>query len=103
MKIPSSFTLGGHTFTVEMISGSRLKKLAGQEALGLTIFQELKVYVHNPTRSVSRSVVEQTFWHEYGHCILWVMGHQDYDNEDVVDRFGHLMKQYHDTVQYGTT
>jgi hypothetical protein len=105
-RIPKSFTLGGFTFTVKLVTAEELQKqskLAGVEdgeAYGLCVPDTLTIYLLGATKRLNKAVRLQTFWHEFYHAFLWVIGHRDSDNEKVVDACGHHMKQFFDTVQF---
>jgi hypothetical protein len=98
MKIPTSFKLGGHTLTVKMVTEDEIFKIArDNHVYGIFIPDSLTIYLQKPTRRLKASVVQQTFWHELSHAILWVMNHKDYSNEKMVDQMGHLLHQFHQT------
>jgi hypothetical protein len=100
-RIPSSFQLGSHTFTVKKISLEEMVKLTGgQEAYGYFHPDTLSIYVLAPTRRLKRSVAMQAFWHEVAHAILWVANHKSYTDEKFVDSIGHQLKQFHDTAEF---
>ena len=85
MIIPSSFVLGGTTWTVEAAD-----QLLG--ALGASYPQEAKVRL---LKSLPRQIKEQTFCHELVHCILYSMGKpSDQHDEVFVDGFATFLHQY---------
>jgi hypothetical protein len=97
-KIPESFTLGSFTFKVHVVSEEEMSKvLDGYQAYGVLLTDQLTIYLQKPDRKLKKSIVMQTFWHEFSHAVLWVMNHKDYSNEKVVDQLGHMLKQFHDT------
>lgn len=85
MIIPTSFVLGGTTWTVEAAD-----QLLG--ALGASYPQEAKVRL---LKSLPRQIKEQTFCHELVHCILYSMGKpSDQHDEVFVDGFATFLHQY---------
>lgn len=98
-RIPKAFTIGSHRFTVEYKTPRQLAEFAGAEAYGVFVPDRLALYLEKPSRRLKRSVVVQTFWHEFSHALLWVLSHKDYNNEKVVDALGHALKQFHDTAE----
>lgn len=97
-KIPESFSLGGFTFKVHVVPEDELTKLTdGESAYGVFFPERLAIYLQVPDRKLKKSVIIQTFWHEFSHAVLWVMNHKDYSNEKVVDQLGHMLKQFHDS------
>lgn len=85
MIIPTSFVLGGTTWTVEAAD-----QLLG--ALGASYPQEAKVRL---LKSLPRQIKEQTFCHELVHCILYSMGKPNDQHDEVfVDGFATFLHQY---------
>jgi hypothetical protein len=98
-RIPKAFTIGSHRFTVEYRSAKQMTEIVGFEAYGVFLPDRLKIYLERPSRKLKRSVIVQTFWHEFAHALLWTLGHKDTMNEKVVDAMGHALKQFHDTAE----
>jgi hypothetical protein len=98
-RIPSRFTIGSLTFKVTRATAEEIEKRAGQAAYGLFLPDSQEILVHKAGRGCSAELARQTFFHEAGHAILWVMGHKDYKNEKVVDQLGHVLKQFADTAK----
>jgi len=99
-RIPKSFQLGGHTFTVKLITEeAMLEKTGGKPAYGLFLPDELAIYLLEPSRRLKKSVVLQTFWHEFFHAMFWVANHQ-WTNEKLVDQCGHLTYQMLSTSKF---
>lgn len=99
-RLPKNFQLGSHTFNVKRLAPKEmLRKCEGEEAYGLFVPDELMIYViKSPT--IKASVIMQTFWHEFAHAALWVMNHDDYANETVVDALGHAIHQATSSFQF---
>lgn len=99
-RIPKSFRIGSHKFEVVRLPSEQLDALAGTSVYALFVPDRLTVYVQEKSKSIKQSVLLQSFWHEYGHAVLWVMNHRDWTNEKVVDQLGHHLKQFHETVEF---
>jgi len=99
-RVPKSFKLGSHTFQVKRCSPGVLEEMAGQEVYGLIIPDRLLICLVKDGPGISPSVVEQAFWHEFSHAMLWVAAHSDYGKESVIEQFGHLLKQATDSFVY---
>lgn len=100
-RLPKSFSLGGNKFTVKTVTPEQMLKLCGgTEAYGLFVPDQCAIYIMVDGRKIKKSVVMQTFWHEFSHALLWSMSHKDYANEKVVDHMGHMLKQLYDTVEH---
>lgn len=98
-RIPKSFQLGGHTFTVKLVSDEEMHLLAGKPAYGLFVPDELTIYLVRPSRKLKKSVVLQTFWHEFFHAMFWVANHR-WSDEKLVDQCGHLTHQMLTTATF---
>lgn len=107
--LPKSFTLGGHTFTVKLIStaemAKRIKEYYGEydeddSAYGLFIPDEETIYLLKPSRKLKLSVIFGAFWHEYAHAQLWVMGDDRWMDEEYVQNMGRLLHQAHNTFTF---
>lgn len=107
-RIPKQFTIGGHTFNVTFITDKEMKakcKAAGypegkRDAYGLFLPDRLQIYIQKPCRTLKRSVVFQSFWHEFAHAMLWVMSDKKGDDEDYVDQLGHHFHQAHQSFKF---
>lgn len=88
MNIPHSFTLAG--LTIDIVKSDTLIKEKG--IIGQANYSEQKIYIdasHSPDDSI-----EQAFYHELTHFILFVMNEDKLrNNEKFVDVFSHLLYQ----------
>jgi len=102
-RIPKSFRLGGHTLTVKLIGEEemRVKSKAkdDEEVYGYFEPDTLEIFLREPTRKLKRSIVIQTFWHEFFHAMFWVANHR-WNDEKLVDQCGHLVHQFFDTAEF---
>lgn len=99
-RIPKSFSLGGHTFTVTMVDEDVMLELTkGYPAYGLFVPDSLAIYLLKPGKTLKREVILQTFWHEWYHAMFWVANHK-WGNEKLVDQCGHLTHQFFQTAKF---
>lgn len=91
-RIPKSFGLAGHRFTVKFIDEEEMVSLAGKPAYGLFVNDTLTIYLLPASRTLKKSVVLQTFYHELFHAIFWIANHR-WGDEKLVDQCGHLLHQ----------
>ena len=90
-KIPKNFDMGGQTIKV------KVKPDVGKDgAIGFYSSYEnrIEVQTHLDGSLIDKSKVEQTFWHEYAHCLLEHCRQDDLGaNEDLVDLMGEFLYQ----------
>ena len=86
-KVPKRFRLMGRTITVQRIS-----KAKWQHADAVAYFDPERMLVCLCS-GYPPDVLEQAFWHEATHAILYVMNHDLYTNEQFVDTFAGLVHQ----------
>jgi hypothetical protein len=98
-RIPSSFQIGSLTFKVTRATAEEMEKRAGIPAYGLFLPDSQEILVHKSGKECSAALASQSFYHELGHAILWVMSHRDQKNEKVVDQLGHILKQFSDSAK----
>ena len=100
-RIPKSFQIGAHTYTVKMVDEEEMAEVTDdRDCYGMFDSDTLTIYLLKPSRKLKRSVVLQTFWHEFSHALLWTMNHKDFTNETFVDAMGHHLKQANDTFKF---
>lgn len=93
--IPFSFKILNHTITVEYDNQYCLEA----ECLGQYLYLENKIVLadkyktKNGWRKHKPETIQQTFYHEMIHCILFYMGHKLWDNEKFVEPFSGLLAQ----------
>lgn len=84
-----------------MVTEEELLKVSGGiTCYGIFFPDQLTIYLQKPSRQLKKSVVLQTFWHEFSHAMLWVMNHKDWSREPVIDQMGHMLHQFHSTKEY---
>jgi hypothetical protein len=86
MKIPTKFTIGKHTYKVEVH-----KHIPGTDSMGQIKYNQRIVQIathstYNSKPHPKREVID-TFWHEVTHAILKDMGHDLESNERFVNAF----------------
>lgn len=90
-NIPKSFPIGGQTITVKV-----QKTIDVEGAIGAykAIDNEILVQTHLQGKLMPRSQVEQTFYHEFVHCLFDHCRQDELcSNEELVDLMGELLYQ----------
>lgn len=109
-RIPKGFQMGPHRVTVTLVSEAEMR--AAFEATngplgrrpvpaGLTVFEEYKIYVLKVHKGFPKGAQMQTFWHEYFHMLLWVVGRERLSrDETLVDTCGSMQLQAFQTAEF---
>ena len=94
-KIPTNFTINGIPFKVIY------KKDNDEGILGTfgAIKQQIKLYKRSGDHKLSKEMIENTYFHELAHCLLWCAG-GDWENELLVQSLGTSLQQYFNSVNY---
>lgn len=98
MEIPKSFKLFHQTIRVEF----RKTLVKKSKALGVCLYDKNLILLQEPLDEleIPEDVIEQTFYHELTHMILYKLNYIDLSsNEDLVDRVGNLLHQFISTSQ----
>ena len=95
MKIPKKFKLCGHEICVEFDSNLYNK----EDAFGNTRYRTNKIHIDN-NGSQATTQIEETFFHEMTHWILYSMSNKLYDDETFVEQFSKLLHQAITTMEY---
>lgn len=88
--IPKSVVVSRKRYHVHVGDAKRFKR-----ANGYIDFVPANIYVHTN----KRSKMQETFWHELTHAILYEMDHPLYNNEKFVTRFSKLLNQAINTAK----
>jgi predicted SprT family Zn-dependent metalloprotease len=88
--IPKSVVVSRKRYDVHVGDAKRFKR-----ANGYIDFVPANIYVHTN----KRSKMQETFWHELTHAILYEMDHPLYNNEKFVTRFSKLLNQAINTAK----
>ena len=83
----------GHSVSVRRVPKTRWKYA---DALAYFDPSTMQIAICN---GISTSALEQTFWHEATHAMLYVMGHDLYTNEEFVDTLSGLVHQIVTTAE----
>jgi predicted SprT family Zn-dependent metalloprotease len=89
MKIPKQITVGKHTYTI-----NRPQTVQDPASYGRTYFDEKRIDIavfDNHGNAFEPAEVDDTFWHELTHVILYDMGHDLWDNERFVTAFANRL------------
>lgn len=92
-RIPKSFQMGGQTIKVTVHNGSSPPP---SDILGLCKFLEntIDIYTKCQGRIIAVEQVEQTFWHEYAHYLLFQTRKDELTHdEELVDLLGEFLYQ----------
>lgn len=82
--IPKSVVVKRRKYHVRVTQPQRFKK-----ALGYIDYTPGVIYVHtSPAKQM-----QETFWHELTHAVLYEMGHPLYRNETFVTEFSKLLNR----------
>jgi hypothetical protein len=91
-KIPTSFPLGSFTIKVVRLPSAEIVKRCG-DVYGQFDPGALTIYLSKPDKNTKASIIYQTFWHEYGHALLWLVAPELYTKEKLADSMGHALAQ----------
>jgi hypothetical protein len=89
MKIPREITVGRKVYTIE-----RPQTIQDPASFGRTYYEENCIEIarfDNHGNAFETEEVDDTFWHELTHCILYDMGHDLCDNERFVKAFANRL------------
>jgi len=91
--IPKSFTLFGHTYTINLV-----KSIDSVDSCGECIPMNNEIRVKD---TLPLSIQEQTYYHEMVHCILTNLSYNKLNlDEKFVDRFSMALHQILKTSKY---
>ena len=93
--IPTKFQLTGHTIQVKVVSPSKWKH--PKKCVGMWLPDKYEIHILSTCKGTNR---QQVWAHEAMHAMLDVAGHDDLSqNEQLVDRLGHLLQQMLTTME----
>ena len=90
-NIPRSFPMGGQIIKVKI-----KKTITTEAATGVCRFYENEIHLqtHLDGTLINKTQVEQTFWHEYAHYLLYHCRQEELcTNEELVDLMGEFLYQ----------
>jgi hypothetical protein len=110
-RIPKSFELGPHTYTVHIVSDKEMREACRRHGdpleddelapRGLTAWEARKIYVQRVSREHSKVSQWHTFWHEYFHVLIDATGRERMARDEVlVDSLGVLQTQAMKTMKF---
>jgi predicted SprT family Zn-dependent metalloprotease len=91
MQIPKRISVGKKTYEI-----TRPQTVQDPAAHGRTYFEENRIEIarfDNQGNTFEQEEIDDTFWHELTHCILYDMGHDLCDNERFVIAFANRLSQ----------
>lgn len=94
-KIPTNFVVNGISFKVNYKKGNK------EGILGLfgAVKQRIRLYKNQGDIKLSKEMIENTYFHELAHCLLWCAG-GDWENELLVQSLGTSLQQYINSAEY---
>jgi predicted SprT family Zn-dependent metalloprotease len=90
--IPYRIRVGDKLYSIDVVETMRRKN-----EMGRTYYDLQRIEIGETSnvngRKYTENEIDDTFWHELVHAILFEMGHRLHNNEDFVTAFaGHLAK-----------
>lgn len=100
-KIPTSFTIGAHTWTVKRISEKEMEARGDPDCYGTCYVDELTIYLLKPSRRIRAEILREAFWHEVAHAVLFSVSanRKLWRDENLALALGHAFKQFFDTKE----
>lgn len=94
-KIPKNFVINNIPFKI------LYKKDNDDGTLGCfsALKQHIKLFKHSSGIKISKEMMDNTYYHELAHCLLWTSG-GDWENELLVQSLGTSLQQYFNSVVY---
>ena len=106
MKVPKRFKLFGQTITV-VFAPEKFTEADGRYGFCSYRLNEIQLRPSTPVSPLSDAQIEQVFWHELTHFVLYYAGaaysgKSDYMHQDegFVDLVGNLLHQAVTTMEY---
>ncbi len=91
MKIPRQISVGRKTYVI-----TRPHTIQDPASYGRTYYDENRIEIarfDNQGNTFEQEEIDDTFWHELTHCILYDMGNSLCDNERFVTAFANRLSQ----------
>ena len=91
-NIPVRIRVGKQMYSVDVVESMRRKATMGRTYYDMGRI-EIGANSNTTGRKFSNAEIDDTFWHEVTHAILYDMGHRLYNDESFVTEFaGRLAK-----------
>jgi len=91
MQIPRQISVGRKTYAI-----TRPQTIQDPASYGRTYYGENRIEIarfDNQGNTFEQEEIDDTFWHELTHCILYDMGNSLCDNERFVTAFANRLSQ----------
>lgn len=98
--IPSSLRVGRKTYRVELVPSMRRLREKGRVYYELGHI-ELGCSSNHNGRRFTHQEINETFWHELVHAILYEMDHSLHSNEKFVDAFSEHLAGAISSARFG--
>ena len=90
--IPYRIRVGEKLYSIDVVESMRRKNTMGRTYYDMERI-EIAKQSNTTGRRYTQEEIDDTFWHELVHAILYEMQHRLYDDEQFVTEFaGHLAK-----------
>lgn len=91
-RIPTRIRIGKQLYSIDVVESMRRKATMGRTYYEMGRI-EIGANSNTTGRKFSDAEIDDTFWHEVTHAILYDMGHRLYNDEHFVTEFaGRLAK-----------
>ncbi len=95
-RLPKSFQVGPHEISVKVVSKSEMEALDDTIPLGFWERDQNVMYIQKAHRGMPLTVQLHTFWHEFTHCQLELLGYDELsEDEAFVDQMASVLTQSH--------
>ena len=97
MRIPKKITVGESKYKIALH-----EQLIDGDALGAINFgrKEIALATHTMGKRIPKEEINNSFWHEMVHAILFDMGHDLCDNERFVRAFANKLSDAIDSAKF---
>jgi hypothetical protein len=92
MQLPRKIKVGDRWYSVEIVETMQRRAQMGCVYYGPGIV-EIATKSNTTNKPYSKNEINDTFWHELTHAILYDMGSTLYKNEEFVSRFANRLSR----------
>lgn len=96
MQIPKTMKVGPATYTVKISPGRAARRY------GFVSYTEQAIHIHDKRagKAVPESQMNETFWHELTHAVLYEMGNPLWSDEKFVTEFSKNLSEAIDSARF---
>ncbi len=99
MQLPKKLKVGDRWYSVEIVETMERRAQMGYVYYGTGAI-EVATKSNVTNQKYSSDEINDTFWHELTHAILYDMGHSLYKNEQFVTRFANRLAKAIKTAKF---